>query len=195
MLGHAQGTENVCTRSQFRCVFPPSHTSVLFPVNTSIPNVTEVKENMTFGATLVTNPKGGFLVREPRGTGGRGPGGCRGAATSVRQRVTFAFSLFHSSKACGPLYAYRCGHLHYTTGICSDVSPTFQVVNSIAPVRGTGWARARSCPTAWAGRDTHARRRVPERLSCLLHYQHDQFRERLALPIYSQTAQLFLELI
>ncbi|KAG8519801.1 Integrin alpha-1 [Galemys pyrenaicus] len=72
------------------------------PVNTSIPNVTEVKENMTFGSTLVTNPKGGFL-------------------------------------ACGPLYAYRCGHLHYTTGICSDVSPTFQVVNSIAPVQ--------ECPT------------------------------------------------
>ncbi|EDL18369.1 mCG2843 [Mus musculus] len=67
------------------------------PVNTSIPNVTEIKENMTFGSTLVTNPKGGFL-------------------------------------ACGPLYAYRCGHLHYTTGICSDVSPTFQVVNSFAPV-------------------------------------------------------------
>lgn len=68
------------------------------PVNTSIPSVTEVKENMTFGATLVTNPKGGFL-------------------------------------ACGPLYAYRCGHQHYTTGICSDVSPTFQVVKSIAPVQ------------------------------------------------------------
>lgn len=68
------------------------------PVNTSIPNVSEVKENMTFGSTLVTNPNGGFL-------------------------------------ACGPLYAYRCGHLHYTTGICSNVSPTFQVVNSIAPVR------------------------------------------------------------
>ncbi|XP_045141178.1 integrin alpha-1 [Echinops telfairi] len=67
-------------------------------INTSIPNVTEVKENMTFGSTLVTNPNGGFL-------------------------------------ACGPLYAYRCGHLHYTTGICSDVSPTFQVLNSIAPVQ------------------------------------------------------------
>ncbi|XP_058164820.1 integrin alpha-1 [Dasypus novemcinctus] len=71
------------------------------PVNTSIPNVTEVKENMTFGSTLVTNPNGGFL-------------------------------------ACGPLYAYRCGHLHYTTGICSDVSPTFQVVNSFAPVQECG---------------------------------------------------------
>uniref|UniRef100_A0A2K5DMH3 Integrin alpha-1 n=1 Tax=Aotus nancymaae TaxID=37293 RepID=A0A2K5DMH3_AOTNA len=33
------------------------------PVNTSIPDVTEVKENMTFGSTLVTNPNGGFLVR------------------------------------------------------------------------------------------------------------------------------------
>lgn len=77
------------------------------PVNTSIPNVTEVKENMTFGSTLVTNPNGGFL-------------------------------------ACGPLYAYRCGHLHYTTGICSDVSPTFQVVNSFAPVQGTDFMQS-SC--------------------------------------------------
>lgn len=39
---------------------------VLFLVTTSIPNVTEVKENMTFGSTLVTNPKGGFLVRRGR---------------------------------------------------------------------------------------------------------------------------------
>jgi hypothetical protein len=36
----------------------------IFVVNTSIPNVTEIKENMTFGSTLVTNPKGGFLVRK-----------------------------------------------------------------------------------------------------------------------------------
>ncbi|XP_069483359.1 integrin alpha-1 isoform X2 [Ambystoma mexicanum] len=66
------------------------------PDHTSIANVTEVKENMTMGATLVTNPSGGFL-------------------------------------ACGPLYAYKCGSLHYTTGICSNVSSTFDVVNSIAP--------------------------------------------------------------
>ncbi|XP_039399347.1 integrin alpha-1 isoform X2 [Mauremys reevesii] len=66
------------------------------PANTSVPNVLEVKENMTLGTTLVTNPKGGFL-------------------------------------ACGPLYAYQCGHLHYTTGICSNVSSTFEVVNAIAP--------------------------------------------------------------
>uniref|UniRef100_A0A803SP37 Integrin subunit alpha 1 n=1 Tax=Anolis carolinensis TaxID=28377 RepID=A0A803SP37_ANOCA len=66
------------------------------PANTSIPQVAEVKENMTLGSTLVTNPKGGFL-------------------------------------ACGPLYAYKCGRLHYTTGICSNVSSNFEVVNSIAP--------------------------------------------------------------
>ncbi|KAG6940911.1 integrin subunit alpha 1 [Chelydra serpentina] len=66
------------------------------PADTSVPNVVEVKENMTLGTTLVTNPKGGFL-------------------------------------ACGPLYAYKCGHLHYTTGICSNVSSTFEVVNAIAP--------------------------------------------------------------
>uniref|UniRef100_A0A8C8VE95 Integrin alpha-1 n=1 Tax=Pelusios castaneus TaxID=367368 RepID=A0A8C8VE95_9SAUR len=66
------------------------------PADTSVPNVMEIKENMTLGTTLVTNPKGGFL-------------------------------------ACGPLYAYKCGHLHYTTGICSNVSSTFEVVNAIAP--------------------------------------------------------------
>ncbi|XP_075040048.1 integrin alpha-1 isoform X2 [Mixophyes fleayi] len=71
-------------------------TKINLPRFTTIANVTEVKENMTMGSTLVTNPKGGFM-------------------------------------ACGPLYAYKCGSLHYTTGICSNVSSTFQVLNSIAP--------------------------------------------------------------
>jgi len=31
--------------------------------NTTVPNLREVKENMTMGTTLVTNPSGGFLVR------------------------------------------------------------------------------------------------------------------------------------
>ncbi|MBN3314687.1 ITA1 protein, partial [Atractosteus spatula] len=66
------------------------------PEYTTIPNVTEVKENMTLGTTLVTNPNGGFL-------------------------------------ACGPSYAYKCGSLLYTTGICSNISSSFEVVNSIAP--------------------------------------------------------------
>ncbi|XP_051866405.1 integrin alpha-1 [Pristis pectinata] len=62
----------------------------------TIPNITEVKENMTLGMSLAANPKGGFL-------------------------------------ACGPLYSYKCGGLYYTVGACSNVSSTFQVVNSIAP--------------------------------------------------------------
>ncbi|XP_053557238.1 integrin alpha-1 [Bombina bombina] len=74
----------------------PPCTKLNLPSLTSIASVSEVKENMTMGSTLVTNPKGGFL-------------------------------------ACGPLYAYRCGSLHYTTGICANVSSNFQVLNSIAP--------------------------------------------------------------
>lgn len=42
-------------------------------------------------------------------------------------------NIFSLLKACGPLYAYKCGRLHYTTGICSNVSSTFKVVNSLAP--------------------------------------------------------------
>lgn len=34
-----------------------------FSDNTTIKNVLEIKENMTMGSTLVTNPNGGFLVR------------------------------------------------------------------------------------------------------------------------------------
>ncbi|KAJ8339269.1 hypothetical protein SKAU_G00360550 [Synaphobranchus kaupii] len=66
------------------------------PEHTTIPNINEVKENMTLGTTLVTNPNGGFL-------------------------------------ACGPLYGYMCGTEQYTTGICSNVSSNFKVLNSIAP--------------------------------------------------------------
>ncbi|MEE6458195.1 hypothetical protein FKM82_000208, partial [Ascaphus truei] len=83
-------------KCQVNMASQPACTKLNLPGFTSIANVSEVKENMTMGSTLVTNPKGGFL-------------------------------------ACGPLYAYRCGSLHYTSGICSNVSSTFQVLNSIAP--------------------------------------------------------------
>ncbi|GAA6068655.1 integrin alpha-1, partial [Tachysurus ichikawai] len=67
------------------------------PDNTTIPNIHEVKANMTMGTTLVANPDGnGFL-------------------------------------ACGPQYGYMCGNQQYITGICSNVSSSFQVLNSIAP--------------------------------------------------------------
>ncbi|XP_060916805.1 integrin alpha-1 [Labrus mixtus] len=66
------------------------------PKNTTIPNLHEVKENMTMGTTLVTNPNGGFL-------------------------------------ACGPQYGYMCGQQQYISGVCANVSSSFQILNSVAP--------------------------------------------------------------
>uniref|UniRef100_A0A3Q3IMN1 VWFA domain-containing protein n=1 Tax=Monopterus albus TaxID=43700 RepID=A0A3Q3IMN1_MONAL len=66
------------------------------PRNTTVPNLHEVKENMTMGTTLVTNPSGGFL-------------------------------------ACGPQYGYMCGQQQYISGVCANVSSSFQILNSIAP--------------------------------------------------------------
>uniref|UniRef100_UPI0037E79BC9 integrin alpha-1 n=1 Tax=Semicossyphus pulcher TaxID=241346 RepID=UPI0037E79BC9 len=66
------------------------------PKNTTIPNLREVKENMTMGTTLVTNPNGGFL-------------------------------------ACGPQYGYMCGQQQFISGVCANVSSSFQILNSVAP--------------------------------------------------------------
>lgn len=66
------------------------------PKNTTVPNLHEVKENMTMGTTLVTNPNGGFL-------------------------------------ACGPQYGYMCGQQQYISGVCANVSSSFEVLNSMAP--------------------------------------------------------------
>lgn len=66
------------------------------PKNTTVPNLHEVKENMTMGTTLVTNPNGGFL-------------------------------------ACGPQYGYMCGRQQYISGVCANVSESFQILNSVAP--------------------------------------------------------------
>ncbi|XP_072461758.1 integrin alpha-2 [Notamacropus eugenii] len=64
---------------------------------TSIPDVTEIKTNMSLGLTLTRNlGTGGFLT-------------------------------------CGPLWAQQCGNQYYATGICSDVSPSFQLLNSFSP--------------------------------------------------------------
>ncbi|XP_062067840.1 integrin alpha-2 [Lepus europaeus] len=34
---------------------------------------------------------------------------------------------------CGPLWAQQCGNQYYTTGICSDVSPDFELSSSFSP--------------------------------------------------------------
>ncbi|XP_072272790.1 integrin alpha-2 [Pyxicephalus adspersus] len=66
-----------------------------------IPNVTEVKEQMNLGLTLIRNENtGGFLT-------------------------------------CGPLWAQQCGNNFYATGMCSDISPTFQVLRSFSPALQT----------------------------------------------------------
>ncbi|NWH20429.1 ITA2 protein, partial [Grus americana] len=63
----------------------------------NIPNVTEVKENMNLGLTLIQNSKtGGFLT-------------------------------------CGPLWAQQCGSQYYATGVCSEISPSFQILRSFSP--------------------------------------------------------------
>ncbi|XP_047425973.1 integrin alpha-1 [Mugil cephalus] len=66
------------------------------PKNTTVPNLREVKENMTMGTTLVTNPLGGFL-------------------------------------ACGPQYGYMCGQQQFISGVCANVSSSFEILNSVAP--------------------------------------------------------------
>ncbi|XP_075040061.1 integrin alpha-2 [Mixophyes fleayi] len=68
---------------------------------TIIPNVTEIKEEMNLGLTLIRNENtGGFLT-------------------------------------CGPLWAQQCGKDYYATGVCSDVSSTFQVLRSFSPALQT----------------------------------------------------------
>ncbi|KFO88714.1 Integrin alpha-2, partial [Buceros rhinoceros silvestris] len=63
----------------------------------SIPNVTEIKEDMNLGLTLIQNSKtGGFLT-------------------------------------CGPLWAQQCGSQYYATGVCSEISPSFQILRSFSP--------------------------------------------------------------
>ncbi|XP_069819148.1 integrin alpha-2 [Dendropsophus ebraccatus] len=71
------------------------------PSATVIPNVTEVKEDMNLGLTLIRNEDtGGFLT-------------------------------------CGPLWAQQCGKNFYATGMCTDISPTFQVLRSFSPALQT----------------------------------------------------------
>ncbi|XP_059214364.1 integrin alpha-1 [Centropristis striata] len=75
---------------------PDACVKLELPKNTTVPNLHEVKENMTMGTTLVTNPNGGFL-------------------------------------ACGPQYGYMCGQQQYISGVCANVSDSFQILNSVAP--------------------------------------------------------------
>ncbi|KAJ7334994.1 hypothetical protein JRQ81_012935 [Phrynocephalus forsythii] len=63
----------------------------------SIPNVTEIKEDMNLGLTL------------------------------LRNSITRGFF------TCGPLWAQQCGSQYYATGICLELSPSFQVMRRFSP--------------------------------------------------------------
>lgn len=55
--------EFLCRYSFHRIYTESAHLSIFVTENTTIPNINEVKENMTMGTTLVVNPDGsGFLV-------------------------------------------------------------------------------------------------------------------------------------
>lgn len=44
-----------------------------------------------------------------------------------------------SLKTCGPLWAQQCGSQYYATGVCSDISPDFQLLASFAPAVQSKW--------------------------------------------------------
>lgn len=36
-------------------------------------------------------------------------------------------------KTCGPLWAQQCGRQYYATGVCSEISPSFEILRSFSP--------------------------------------------------------------
>lgn len=75
----------------------------------------------------------------------------------VSYSVLQPLSLVPSGQACGPQYGYMCGKQQYITGICSNVSSSFKVLNSIAPtVRGTTHTCC-ECTLAHSSRVNHSR--------------------------------------
>uniref|UniRef100_A0AAY4EAR0 VWFA domain-containing protein n=1 Tax=Denticeps clupeoides TaxID=299321 RepID=A0AAY4EAR0_9TELE len=55
----------------------------------------------------------------------------------VKENMTMGTTLVTSPDggflACGPQYGYMCGNQQYITGVCSNISSKFEVLNSFAP--------------------------------------------------------------
>ncbi|KFQ96783.1 Integrin alpha-2, partial [Nipponia nippon] len=51
--------------------------------------------------------------------------------TSISYFYSFFLLLF--LKTCGPLWAQQCGSQYYATGVCSEISPSFQILRSFSP--------------------------------------------------------------
>lgn len=65
----------------------------------------------------------------------------------------FACVYFLFLQACGPQYGYMCGQQQYISGVCANVSSSFQILNSVAPgVQGMQLDKKRLIRTT---RDVH----------------------------------------
>nr|XP_033787403.1 integrin alpha-2 isoform X2 [Geotrypetes seraphini] len=63
-------------------------------------------------------------------------------ATEIKGNMNLGLTLIRNAKTggfltCGPLWAQQCGNQYYTTGVCSDVSPSFQILRSFSPALQT----------------------------------------------------------
>ncbi|KFV11085.1 Integrin alpha-2, partial [Tauraco erythrolophus] len=58
--------------------------------------------------------------------------------TEIEEDMNLGLTLIQNSKTggfltCGPLWAQQCGSQYYATGVCSEISPSFQILRSFSP--------------------------------------------------------------
>ncbi|NXG56479.1 ITA2 protein, partial [Hemiprocne comata] len=58
--------------------------------------------------------------------------------TDIKKDMNLGLTLIQNSKTggfltCGPLWAQQCGSQYYATGVCSEISPSFQILRSFSP--------------------------------------------------------------
>ncbi|NXV37195.1 ITA2 protein, partial [Rissa tridactyla] len=58
--------------------------------------------------------------------------------TEIKKDMNLGLTLIQNSKTggfltCGPLWAQQCGSQYYATGVCSEISPSFQILRSFSP--------------------------------------------------------------
>uniref|UniRef100_A0A8C3T928 Integrin alpha-2 n=1 Tax=Chelydra serpentina TaxID=8475 RepID=A0A8C3T928_CHESE len=49
--------------------------------------------------------------------------------TEIKEQMNLGFLV----STCGPLWAQQCGSQYYATGVCSEISPSFQILRSFSP--------------------------------------------------------------
>ncbi|KAM4808343.1 integrin alpha-2 [Rhinophrynus dorsalis] len=62
--------------------------------------------------------------------------------TNIKAEMNLGLTLIRNGNTggfltCGPLWAQQCGNNYYATGVCSDISPDFQVLRSFSPALQT----------------------------------------------------------